>query len=40
MRFQTLYDGKRMRYDDAVKQIAQEFFLKETTVERIINKKI
>lgn len=37
-RFKELYDGKRIRIDDAVETLCKEFFLARITVERILRK--
>lgn len=37
-RFSELYEKKRMRLDDVISQLAEEFCLSPLTIERIISK--
>lgn len=37
-RFKELYNGKRLRIDDVVDKLCEEFFLAKITVERILRK--
>jgi len=39
-KYETLYDVKRKRHDDVIKELADDFFLEPDTVNRIIRKTI
>ena len=39
-RYQLLYNVERMRFDDCIRRLSEEFFISETTVRRVIVSEI
>ncbi|RMF46263.1 MAG: hypothetical protein D6751_05465 [Deltaproteobacteria bacterium] len=39
-RYRELYDGKRLRHDDVIQHLMDEFFISELTVYRILRTEI